>query len=197
MKVFKKLKIFMNAMFLRCGKVDTDKGSLFWDNDQILRVGDLVYKEVRDDDGEPDYVKADDGEYRADDGRRIIVEDGVVREIEQGSEPDADHVDAAAIDEPVDKPADAPDDDDKPDERDEERIQRLEDAIALHAKAMEELNNRMANIEEENKDLKERLAKLEFAPATNPADGKDETNVDAAAERRAALAAIRRKSIDK
>lgn len=195
MKVFKKLKIFMNAMFLQCGKVDTDKGPLYWDNDQILRVGDLVYKETREEDGEPDYVKADDGEYRADDGRRIVVEDGVVREIEQGTEPDADGVKAAADDEPADDPAD--DGDKKPDEDKEERIKRLEDAISLHAKAMEELGNRMENIETENKELKERLAKLESAPADNPADNKGDTDVDAAEQRRAALAAIRRKSVSK
>lgn len=195
MKVFKKLKIFMNAMFLRCGKVDTDKGSLFWDNDQILRVGDLVYKEIRDDDGEPDYVKAEDGEYRADDGRRIIIEDGVVREIEQGDELNADHVDAAAIDESADKAADDPEKETKDETGDDERIKRLEDAIALHAKAMEELNNKVAALEADNTKLQERIAKVETAPADNAADDpdKDKGKEDAAAT----LASLRRKAISK
>lgn len=181
-------------MFLQFGRVNTDKGALYWDNDQILRVGDLVYKEVREG-GEPDYVKADDGEYRADDGRRIVVEDGVVREIEQGTEPDADKVRAASED-PADKPADEPDKRAEEAHKEDERVKRLEDTIALQVKAMEEVNNRLAQVESKNAEILERLAKVESAPAAKPADAP-EKNEDVAAQRRAALAAIRGKNMTK
>ncbi len=87
----KKMKMWLRSALLNLGKVDTDKGPLFWDGDQILRVSDAVYREERKgEDDDPDYVPVEDGEYKAKDGRVIVVKDGVVVEIKEGKEPQPD-----------------------------------------------------------------------------------------------------------
>lgn len=54
------------------GKLDTDKGILSWEGEEDLKAGDAVYI-----DGNP----APDGEYRTEDGKVIVVVEGVVAEI--------------------------------------------------------------------------------------------------------------------
>ena len=60
------------------GKLDTDKGILSWEGEEDLKAGDAVYI-----DGNP----APDGEYRTEDGKVIVVVEGVVAEIK---DPDAE-----------------------------------------------------------------------------------------------------------
>ena len=57
------------------GKVDTDKGILSWEGEEDLKAGDAVFI-----DGNP----APDGEYQTEDGKVIVVVDGVVAEIKDG-----------------------------------------------------------------------------------------------------------------
>lgn len=59
------------------GNISTDKGILAWDGEDDLKAGDRVYIEDADGNREP----AGDGEYRTDDRKVIVVEDGVVAEI--------------------------------------------------------------------------------------------------------------------
>ena len=195
-KVMKGLKALFEQVFAKMGKVDTDKGALYWNNDQILRVGDEVWIRNVEDDGEPDYDKAPAGEYHADDGRVIVVNDeGIVSEIKQGGQPDVRETKAAADDVPADKPADAPKDD-KPERKDnDERINNLEKAIADLTKAIDEERNARAALESNISDIKERLAKVESSPADKPADAPKPTETDMAKQRRAALAALREKNI--
>lgn len=54
------------------GKLDTDKGILSWEGEEDLKAGDAVYI-----DGNP----APDGDYRTEDGKVIVVVEGVVAEI--------------------------------------------------------------------------------------------------------------------
>jgi len=54
------------------GKVDTDKGTLSWEGEEDLKEGDAVFIE-----GNP----APDGEYRTEDGKVIVVVEGIVAEI--------------------------------------------------------------------------------------------------------------------
>lgn len=56
--------------------VATDNGELFWDGSEDLKAGDAVYGS----EGE-DRQPAADGEYRTEDGKVIVVADGVVAEI--------------------------------------------------------------------------------------------------------------------
>ena len=98
-KVMKGLKALFEQVFAKMGKVDTKEGALYWNNDQMLRVGDEVWIRNVEDDGEPDYDKAPAGEYHADDGRVIVVNDeGIVSEIKQGGPPDVRETKAAADD---------------------------------------------------------------------------------------------------
>lgn len=56
--------------------VATDKGDLSWDGEDELKAGDAVFQER---DGER--VPAEDGEYKTEDGKVIVVVEGVVAEI--------------------------------------------------------------------------------------------------------------------
>lgn len=197
-KVMKGLKALFEQVFAKMGKVDTDKGALYWNNDQILRVGDEVWIRKVEDDGEPDYDKAEAGEYRADDGRVIVVNaEGIVSEIKQGDQPDVRETKAAADDVPADKPADAPKDEPEKENGDEERIDNLEKAIADLTKVIEEERNARAALESDISDIKERLAKVESSPADKPADAPKPTETEMAEQRRAALAALREKNLKK
>ena len=59
------------------GNVTTDKGVLAWDGDEDLKAGDKVY--IEDQDG--NRTDAADGDYRTEDGKTIVVVEGVVAEI--------------------------------------------------------------------------------------------------------------------
>lgn len=72
----------------------TDKGALYWDGEDDLKAGDAVY--VIGEDGEA--APAPDGEYKTEDGKVIVVVDGVVAEIRD------DKAEVAPADEPA--PAD-------------------------------------------------------------------------------------------
>jgi len=58
------------------GKVETDKGTLSWEGEEDLKEGDAVFIE-----GEP----APDGEYRTEDGKVIVVVEGIVAEIKDAA----------------------------------------------------------------------------------------------------------------
>ena len=58
------------------GKVETDKGTLSWEGEEDLKEGDAVFIE-----GNP----APDGEYRTEDGKVIVVVEGIVAEIRDGA----------------------------------------------------------------------------------------------------------------
>ena len=57
--------------------VTTDKGILAWDGDEDLKVGDSVYIE----DAEGNRTPAEDGEYKTEDNKTIVVTEGKVAEI--------------------------------------------------------------------------------------------------------------------
>ena len=57
--------------------VTTDKGILAWDGEEELKVGDAVYIE----DAEGNRTPAEDGEYKTEDNKTIVVAEGKVAEI--------------------------------------------------------------------------------------------------------------------
>ena len=59
------------------GRKDTDKGTLIWEGEEDLKAGDSVYVE----DEEGNRTAAPDGDYTTEDGKVIVVVDGVVSEI--------------------------------------------------------------------------------------------------------------------
>ena len=76
MSKLKKLFAALTA-YLQMGNVTTDKGVLAWDGEDDLKAGDAVY--ILDQEGERH--DAEDGEYRTDDNKVIVVVDGKVSEI--------------------------------------------------------------------------------------------------------------------
>ena len=77
MSKLKRLKAALAKAFAALGNVTTDKGVLAWDGDEDLKAGDSVYVE----DAEGNRTPAEDGDYKTEDGKTIVVVGGQVSEI--------------------------------------------------------------------------------------------------------------------
>ena len=73
----KRFKAALLKALAEFANVTTDKGILAWDGDEDLKVGDAVYIE----DAEGNRTPAEDGDYKTDDNKTIVVADGKVSEI--------------------------------------------------------------------------------------------------------------------
>ena len=73
----KRFKAALLKALAEFANVTTDKGILAWDGDEDLKVGDEVYIE----DAEGNRTPAEDGDYKTDDSKTIVVVDGKVAEI--------------------------------------------------------------------------------------------------------------------
>lgn len=67
----------LGRMLASFASVTTDKGIIAWDGDEDLKAGDRVYIE----DAEGERTPAADGDYTTEDGKVIVVAEGVVAEI--------------------------------------------------------------------------------------------------------------------
>ena len=74
---FNRFKAALLKAFAEFANVTTDKGVLAWDGDHDLKVGDAVYLE----DEEGNRTPAEDGNYKTDEGKVIVVAEGKVAEI--------------------------------------------------------------------------------------------------------------------
>ena len=72
-----RLKAALAKAFAALGNVTTDKGVLAWDGDEDLKAGDSVHIE----DAEGNRTPAEDGDYKTEDGKTIVVVGGQVSEI--------------------------------------------------------------------------------------------------------------------
>ena len=91
MSKLSRLKAALAKAFAALGNVTTDKGVIAWDSDEDLKAGDSVYIE----DAEGNRTPAEDGDYKTEDGKTIVVVGGQVSEIkdpeaEVDSNPPAD-----------------------------------------------------------------------------------------------------------
>ena len=87
MSKLKKLKETLARMLQEFGNVTTDRGILSWDGDDDLKAGDSVFVE----DAEGNRTPAEDGDYKTDDNKVIVVVDGKVAEIKDAeAEVDSD-----------------------------------------------------------------------------------------------------------
>lgn len=77
MSKLSRLKAALAKAFAEFGNITTDKGILAWDGDEDLQAGDAVYIE----DAEGNRTPAEDGDYKTDDNKTIVVVDGKVSEI--------------------------------------------------------------------------------------------------------------------
>ena len=72
-----KIKAALARILAQFGSVTTDKGVLVWEGDEDLKAGDAVSIE----NAEGEVVTAEDGEYKTEDGKTIVVVGGEVSEI--------------------------------------------------------------------------------------------------------------------
>lgn len=77
MSKLSRLKTALVKAFAEFGNITTDKGILAWDGDDDLKAGDAVYIE----DSEGNRTPAEDGDYKTEDNKTIVVVDGKVSEI--------------------------------------------------------------------------------------------------------------------
>lgn len=77
MSKLSRLKAALAKAFAEFGNITTDKGILAWDGDDDLKAGDSVYIE----DAEGNRTPAEDGKYKTEDNKTIVVVDGKVSEI--------------------------------------------------------------------------------------------------------------------
>lgn len=167
MKLTQKLKVMLRALILKAGEIETDKGRLIYDGDE-LTVGTDVFVEQTNGD-EIEVVPAPDGEYEAD-GKTYVVADGKISEIR---EPEAeDEPETEMEDEPAAEPAD---EQPVPDEGQsiEERVAALESRVAEILEGIENILNSFASLEGRVEELEAKIAGLE-EPAADPIDEKDE-----------------------
>lgn len=65
--------------FVKCGSVETDKGTLYWVGEADLQIGDELFYNTENEEA----VKVEDGEYTLTDGTVIVVKEGLVSEIRE------------------------------------------------------------------------------------------------------------------
>lgn len=158
------------------GRVTTDRGVLIWPGEEDLKAGDAV-EIITDEDGNT--APAEDGEYRTEDGKTIIVENGQVSEIRdpeaevapQGDEPEEAAEEEAA---PAAAEPEAPAAEDEPDykalyEQALERIAELEAALAEANTQQEAAVAASAVLESELEAARSEVATLRATPAAKPA----------------------------
>ncbi|MBR1575859.1 MAG: hypothetical protein IJ654_05345 [Bacteroidales bacterium] len=77
MSKLQKIRAGLTRLLAQFGNVTTDRGILAWDGDDDLKAGDRVY--IEDQDG--NRTDPEDGDYRTEDGKTIVVENNQVAEI--------------------------------------------------------------------------------------------------------------------
>lgn len=65
--------------FVKCGSVETDKGTLYWVGEADLQIGDELFYNTENEEA----VKVENGEYTLEDGTVIVVKEGLVSEIRE------------------------------------------------------------------------------------------------------------------
>lgn len=151
-----RIKEMLKKMLVSLGEVSTDKAVIIFDGDE-LEAG----MEVHTIDEEGNEVALEDGEYRTEDEKVIVIEGGKVVEIRDDEAEVAN--DEPVEDEPQENAEEEPVSEEEP-VNDEEPVQDEKDAL------IEELRAKIAELEAENEQLKARIAELEEEPAAPSAE---------------------------
>ena len=158
MSKLNKIKEMLQTMLMQFSQLSTDKGLISWDGDgELPAVGDSIV--VIDEEGNE--VKAESGEYRADNGNIIVIEDGVVTEVREEEKP---------VEEPVEKPVEEPMAEPEPKPQEEPIVEPIIDPdIDEEDVKIAELEAKVKELETENEQLRAKIKELEEKPAVNPA----------------------------
>ncbi len=161
-KTMSKLSRFKAALakaLAEFGNVTTDKGILAWDGEDDLKEGDVVYFE----DEEGNRITPEDGDYTTEDNKVIVVVDGKVAEIKDAEAEVAPEPDAEPEEERIEAEGE---------EAEEPKEEEDKDAII---KALEE---KVAALEAENAELKEKVAEMQKMSLAKPAHAEVQTSVE-------------------
>lgn len=151
-----RIKEMLKKMLVSLGEVTTDKAVIIFDGDE-LEAG----MEVHTIDEEGNEVALEDGDYRTEDSKIIVVADGKVVEIKD-DEAEVANDEPAQDEEPQENAEDEPSQEEEP--ANEEPATDEKDA------RIAELEARVAELEAENEELKARIAELEKEPAAESAE---------------------------
>lgn len=154
MSKLNRIKEVLRSLLIECGEVSTDKGVVIFDGDE-LEAGMTVHSI----DEQGNEVQLEDGEYRTEDKKIIVVKDGKVEEIKD----DEAEVATEPVEEPTEEQENAENEPESEDEPENEETPDQDEKDAL----IEELRAKIAELEAENAELK---AKLEEQPAAPSAE---------------------------
>ena len=175
MKLKEKFKLLMKSVFVQFGSAMTDKGiNIIWDGDEGIKVGDNVYQETEDDNGEINYIAVDAGEYVLEDGRTVVVdEESKVAEIrEKEEEKPAEPETPAQMEETPATP-------EQPADPTTEEVVTTDEEPFDAEKAYAELKGLYDALKGEVEVLKEQLGKLLEVPAEEDAFSAAKKNQEA------------------
>ena len=163
MKLKEKFKLLMKSVFVQFGSAMTDKNiAIIWDGDEDVKVGDAVYQEVENENGEIDYIAVDAGEYILEDGRTVVVdEESKVAEIREKEEEKPA--------EPAETPAEMEETPKAPADPTTEEVVTTDEAPFDPEKAYAELKDMYDALKGEVEALREQLGKLLEVPAEEDA----------------------------
>ncbi len=136
-----KIKEMIKSILVQLGEVTTDKGILTYDGELATGV------EVKNEDGS----MPDDGEYKVEEDKVIVVKDGYVDEIKEVES-------EMAEEKPEEKPADEKPADEKPQEEPDAKpneVEELKKLVDEHAALLTELSDRLKALEDLVKELNE------------------------------------------
>lgn len=174
MKLTEKLKATLRKMLsLQLGEVAIKDGKkLYWSSEEDLREGLEVF--VEDENGE--LIPAPNGVYETEDGKKINVEDGIVKKIEDPkAEVAPENVEENLEDaQPEEEPAEDKKDDEKEDAAIEDRVAAVEAKVAEILAAFEQVLNGMSALEGRIEEVEAKVAKIETEPDAAPAEEKVE-----------------------
>lgn len=162
MSKLNKIKEMLQTMLMQFSQLSTDKGLISWDGDgELPAVGDSIV--VIDEEGNE--VKAESGEYRADNGNIIVIEDGVVTEVREEEKP---------VEEPVEKPVEKPVEESmaEPEPKPQEEpivVPVIDPDIDEEDVKIAELEAKVKELETENEQLRAKIKELEEKPVVKPA----------------------------
>jgi hypothetical protein len=152
-----RIKEMLKKMLVSLGEVSTDKAVIIFDGDE-LEAG----MEVHTLDEEGNEVNLEDGDYKTEDGKVIVIADNKVVEIK-------DDEAEVATEEPTEEPVEEENAENEPVSEDEPENEETPDEDEKDA----EIKRLMAQIEEleaENEELKAKVAELEKEPAAPSAE---------------------------
>lgn len=154
MSKLNKIKEMLQTMLMQFSQLSTDKGLISWDGDgELPAVSDSIV--IIDEEGNE--VKAESGEYRADNGNIIVIEDGVVTEVREEEKP---------VEEPMVEP--------EPKPQEEPMVEPIVEPVIdpdidEEDVKIAELEAKVKELETENEQLRAKIKELEEKPAVEPA----------------------------